>query len=404
MYKKSRLKIIMLTVSALILLWIATLSIIYLTTYQKIATENRAMMELYAKEYEENGAPASDSLDKPGKGPGPINHNRLEVSSFYSVSFKDQEVEVTNDGPPLFTDEELVERAEEIKENQKEFGIVDNLVYLVKVEESYTLVVLMDNTLVGETMNSLVHYMLMFGGAAVVVLIVIAFALSGWIIRPLEENDKKQKQFISDAGHELKTPISTVNANLELLEREMGENKWLSNIRYENGRMETIVKQLLDLARIQNVKPEFSEVAFSRLVMAGVLPFEAQAFESAMTLECDTEDDIFIKGNPQQLQMLLSTLLDNAFTHSKPGGTIQVSLKKTGKKVRLVVSNEGDEIPKEDRARIFERFYKVEQSRQEHANHYGLGLAIAKNIVQLHHGEIGVECGDGRTWFVVELG
>lgn len=393
----------MLTVFALILLWIATLSIIYFTTYQKISTENRAMMTLYAKAYEENGAPDSKLTERQDKGSDPISKNRLEVSSFYSVSFKNQEVEVTNDGPPIFTDEELIKYAEEIKESDKEFGISDNLVYLVSEGENYTLVVLMDNTLVGETMNSLVQSMFFFGGAAVVFLVAIAFALSGWIIRPLEENDRKQKQFVSDAGHELKTPISTVNANLEILEREVGDSKWLSNIRYENGRMETIVEQLLNLAKMENVKTELSEVDFSRIVMAGVLPFEAHAFEHAMVLESDIEENILVKGNFQQLQMLVSILLDNAFTHSKEGGTIQVCLKKDEKKVKFVVSNDGDEIPKEERTRIFERFYKVEQSRSGNGNHYGLGLAIAKNVVQLHHGEIGVECKNGRTSFIIEI-
>lgn len=397
MYKKSRLRIIALITSVLLLLWIATLSIIYFTTYREVATENRTMMELYAKAYAEHGAPASNGRNL--KGP----KSRFDVTTFYSVAFMEHGVEITNDGPPLFTDEELVQVAGQMLSNQKGFGIQNDLVYLISEQNAYTLVVMMDNTSIGETMDLLVKYMFLFGGIAVFILLLVAYIISGWIIKPLEENDEKQKQFISDAGHELKTPISTVNANLEILAREIGENTWLANIKYENTRMETIVKQLLDLTKTQMVQKELEPVNLSRVVMASLLPFEAQAFEKEITFLYDIEDNLEIKGDQPQIQMLLSILVDNAFSHVKDQGTIQIVLKKAHNKVILTVENQGTEIPKEEREKIFARFYRSNYARNGEENHYGLGLAIAKNIVLIHKGKIYVECNNGWTQFCVEF-
>ena len=419
MYKKSRIKIIGFIMSVLILLWIATLSIIFYTTFKEVELENRSMMELYAEAYAENGTPQTFGgliKDKDIKGDRDLEQDfdkdnddievssrRLQIAIFYSVAFKEDEIEVTNDGPFLFSDEELVQLAEQIKDGGKEFGILDNMVYLISKEPSYTLVVIMDNTMVGDTMDLLINYMLLFGGFAGVLLLGVSILLSSWIIQPLEENDRKQKQFVSDAGHELKTPISTVSANLEILEREIGENRWLHNIKYENKRMETIVKQLLDLAKIQNVKTELVSIDLSRIAMAGILAFEAQAFEKGIVLDFDIDDKIQIRGNMQQMQMLISILVDNACSHTVKGNSIKIKLSKQHNKIQLIVSNQGDEIPLDDRERIFDRFYRADMVRNGDENHYGLGLAIAKNIVQTHQGTIYVTCKNGWTSFHVEL-
>lgn len=402
MYKKPKMKVIAIIMSVLLVLWISTLSIIYVTTYKEVKTENKEMMELYARAYSINGSPTTNNTF-PSFEHGKISSQRLKVTTFYSVAFKEDGNEITNDGPFLFTDEELVRIAEKIKDGSSKFGMKGHLVYLVSEEVDYTLVVIMDNTMVGETLTLIVQYMLLFGGIAVLVLLGISIILSNWIFRPLEQNDRKQKQFISDAGHELKTPISTINANLELLERELGQNRWLDNITYENDRMATIVNQLLDLAKIQDVKVELSDINLSRLIMAGVLPFEAKAYEMGVELRYEIAEKIMVKGNAPQIQMLLSTLLDNALSHSIKGGVIHVTLREQHNKSCLVVSNQGPEIPMEERERIFDRFYRSDVARNSGDNHYGLGLAIAKSIVQTHQGSIYVTCKDGWTEFNVVL-
>ncbi len=346
---------------------------------------------------------------------------RLDLSTFYSVVFDadGSVLAVNNDDPSQLSDEALTDLARDFLDSGKSYGISHNMIYLVSGEE-YTLVSMMDNTLIGDSIITLLRYTVIFGAAAILVVLILAVLLSGWIIRPLEENYERQNQFISDAGHELKTPVSTISTNAELLRREIGENRWLENIRYENDRMTEIVRSLLDLLRAESAASQAQGVHNShaaqmerldlgRAVTAGVLPFEGKAFEEGLELTCETADDIWIMGDASQIGKLISILVDNAFAHTKPSGRITVSLTGVKGTAVLKVANEGEPIPPEAMDKLFDRFYRVDSSRtlpdQNPAAqpHYGLGLSIAKAIAAAHRAKIVVNCGDGVTTFAVEF-
>ena len=235
-----------------------------------------------------------------------------------------------------------------------------------------------------------------------IVLIAVAI-LSGKIIRPIAESYEKQKRFITDAGHELKTPVAVISANADLLSREIGDNRWLANIQYENRRMGTLVGQLLELARTESVTPKTERIDLSRLVQGEALPFESVAFEKGVSLKSDVADGIYVEGNSTQLRQIVSILLDNAIRHSEAHSEAVLALKKEGAHTVLAVSNCGDEIPAEQRERIFERFYRTDTARSGEDGRYGLGLAIAKAIADAHRGTIGVDCRDGIVEFRVRL-
>lgn len=218
----------------------------------------------------------------------------------------------------------------------------------------------------------------------------------------MEQNDIKQKQFISDAGHELKTPISVISANAELLLRETGENKWLSNIRYENERMGNLVKQLLELSRTENTVPETENLDFSRLISGGVLPFESVAFEKEILINTDISENIFVSGDRNKLSQLISILVDNAISHSK-GKEITVKLSETKSAAVLSVINVGEPISAEVKERMFERFFRADEARTDDNGHFGLGLSIAKAIVGNHKGKIDVNCYNGLVEFKVTI-
>ena len=172
----------------------------------------------------------------------------------------------------------------------------------------------------------------------------MARCLANRIVSPLEESYQRQKQFISDAGHELKTPVAVINANVELLSREIGENQWLSNIQYENERMSALIIQLLDLARTEQAKPQMESVDLSRLVWGEALPFETVAYESGLTLNNTISENVYVSGNSVQLRQLTSILLDNAIRHSTSGGEVELILKKEKNYAVLSVINDGEEI------------------------------------------------------------
>ena len=219
----------------------------------------------------------------------------------------------------------------------------------------------------------------------------------------MEESYKRQKQFVSDAGHELKTPIAVVNANLELLSRQIGENQWLSNIQYENERMSALITQFLELAKTESTVPAMDNVDLSRLVYGEVLPFETMAYEQGLTLNSQLEEAIFVNGNSLQLKQLVSILIDNALRHNEGGSEIMVLLKKERGHGILSVINSGKSIPEEQKSQLFERFYRADSARTDEGGHYGLGLAIAKNIAAAHKGTIQVRCYDGKVEFFVKI-
>ena len=228
--------------------------------------------------------------------------------------------------------------------------------------------------------------------------------LSRKIIAPLEENDARQKQFVSDAGHELKTPLAVMSTNCELLRRELGDDPWLDNIEYENERMSLLVKELLDLSHAESGITAEEEVDYSNLVVGEALPFESIAFEKGLILDTNVQEGIWLKGNPGQLKQLTAILLDNAIDHSEGGRDILLSLVSDRKNAVLKVTNYGKEIPLDKQDKLFERFYRMDEARTEDGNnHYGLGLAIAKAITQAHNGTIGISCRDGKVTFQVTI-
>lgn len=215
--------------------------------------------------------------------------------------------------------------------------------------------------------------------------------------------NQRQKQFVSDAGHELKTPVAVVNANLELLSREIGENQWLSNIQYENERMSALIIQLLELSKAENFTPQMELLDLSRLVCGETLPFETVAYENGLLLNSSIAEGIRAEGNSIQLKQLVSILLDNAVRHSSSGEEVQILLKKEKSHAVLSVVNSGEEIPPEQQKHLFERFYRTDTARTGEDGHYGLGLAIARAIAESNKGSIAVRCHDGKVEFIVKL-
>lgn len=397
MFRKSKARIIVLIMSILIAVLAGTVAIIYYSSYLDVNKQNREMLQLYADSYAKNGMPDKEKSDNFHK------NRRFELSTFYSVSFsKDgNAMEINNDSHFNFSDEELIKFAAELLEKDKFYGTTNNIAYLITHEETFTLISMMDTMMLSENFTTLLHYTLLFGGIAILCMLILSVFLANKIIYPLEEVYHKQKQFISDAGHELKTPISTINANAEMLFRDVGENQWLSNIQYENKRMSIIVSQLLDLAKVENAQITMENLQLSRIVLAAILPFEANAFEEDFTLSYSVEEDIQMHGNHEQINELISILIDNAFQHSIKQGRINISLNGSHGLVELSVSNNGQEIPLDQRDKIFERFYRTDKVRNSDSKHYGLGLAIAKAIVVAHEGRISVSCKSGTTSFNV---
>lgn len=412
MFKSSRKKIVLSIMAILTLLWAGTLGVIYASSYWEMEQQNEQMLKTHAQQY--TLPPSVGELHPEWPLPGGSHGNRpffdpespkFQLSIFYTVAVSSEGdvLEIKNESPTVYSDAALTELAQHIIQESKESGIRDNLAFYKADKGGYTLVAFMDNTIVNENAMMLFRYTLIFGGIALLAFFFLARFLAKKIIDPLEKSYLKQKQFISDAGHELKTPVSVVSANAELLARELGDNQWLQNIQYENERMGMLVGQLLDLARTEAVMPQTEYIDLSRLVAGEALPFESIAFEKDLVLITDIDDGIAAEGNSAQLKQLTAILLDNAIRHTHAAGEVHLVLKKEHNMAVVSVTNPGDEIPPEHREQIFERFYRIDPARNGEDKHYGLGLAIAKAIVTAHHGHIQVHCYNGLVEFRATL-
>ena len=224
---------------------------------------------------------------------------------------------------------------------------------------------ILDNSFVKEKLQSLIKTSIFIFVLLEIVIIVVSIKITSWIIKPVIETFNKQKQFIADASHELKTPIAVIMANSEALEKEPNEKKWLNNIKSESERMNELITNLLDLAKLENGKNKeiYNVEDLSKIAEMSVLTFESLMFENKIKFEYNIQKDLKLKCNSVQIKQLIAILLDNAIKHSEENGEINVFIKKQKNDIVLSVSNKGKEIPKEIRDKIFERFYRADESR-----------------------------------------
>ena len=351
----------------------------------------------------QHATPPEKAQDKTGQAPG---FSALELSNFFTVRLNEQG-EVTQwfgDRTNLYTDEDITAAAMQAMAYDKEFGRVGTQYFLKRQQPDGWLVIFMDNSQSFDNARRLLVVSCIVGVIALVILCVCAVALVARMIRPVQQAFEKQKRFISDAGHELKTPISVVAANADVLQSEIGENRWLSYIQAENRRMEGLVKSMLSLSHLEQQAPAHRPVNLSSAMLCVGLAFESAAFEAGKTLQVDVNDNIWCMGDEEKLKQVAAILLDNAVKYSSSDGSICFSLSQARGKCTLCVRNTGEGIPKEEWGHVFERFYRADHSRSRESGGSGLGLAIAKAIVDEHKGKIMVDSEAGAwTSFSVIL-
>ena len=269
----------------------------------------------------------------------------------------------------------------------------------------------MTNTIViinTKNINSKLTKLLVISAILLVLLEVIIYFISkfitDWITKPAHDSFKKQKEFIADASHELKTPLSIIMASSDELSGTSNQ-KYIDNIKYESDRMNKLITNLLDLSKLENGinKQLYKNENISKIVNKICLTFESVAYEKSVGIDTDIDDNINYKCIKEDIEKLISILIDNAIKHSYKDTNIKVIMHKKKNSINIEVINSGDAIKKEDEKKIFERFYRVDKSRNRSDNRYGLGLAIAKSIVINHNGSIEAISSSGKTVFKVVL-
>nr|WP_325195264.1 HAMP domain-containing sensor histidine kinase [uncultured Oscillibacter sp.] len=305
--------------------------------------------------------------------------------------------------------EELTAILQECLEQGTQEGTISgyHLRYLRQDNGLYEKLAFVDMSMEQAILYKMMRSYLTIAVAAALLLLGVSILLAWWTTRPVEKAWKQQHQFLSDASHELKTPLTVILSNAELLEAAALEDRparWVDNIHSEAQQMKSLVEEMLTLARADNMvrTAVLTEVSLSDVAADCALAFEPVAFEAGKPLDYQITEDVTVLGDRDKLRQLVSVLLDNAIKYGADGGTITLTLQKTDRQAKLTVSNPGEPIPAEQLSHLFERFYRADASRGEKSG-FGLGLPIAWTIAQEHKGTLKAESDAASTRFLYTM-
>ena len=424
MIKRLRRRMTVMVIAVLVLVSVGIVLAIHLSIGRNIAAQAESSLAVMAEENaggrfsretpppkpEENEDDRSERMGKNQRGnrgqPLEIRDGKdaAGLGNSYTITLNDDGsvASWTSDRADLYSDEQIADITRSILADGKDAGRVGTQFYR-KADNCLTV---LDARLDFLSASNTLRSTILIAAASCLLLSLLAWLLIRRMVRPVEDAFNKQKQFVSDASHELKTPLAVISANAEVLEQDIGENEYLGYIRSEVRRTDTLVNSLLTLARLDKGAAETAMKPFdlSRALLDVTLPFESTVFEAGKTLETDIPDGITCTGSEEQIKQLAVILLSNALKYSDEGGKIEVSIKARGKQREIRVFNTGSFISPEDREHIFDRFWRADPAHGRETGGHGLGLAIAKTIADAHHGKIAVESREGSgTAFTVTL-
>ena len=420
MFKKLRNRFLILNLVIISVMLLISFTSIYAITHKNIYTQIDMDLDKLSGNDDKGNKPKINGdmpndkqMDGPQndftKGQGPMeryaftvttdgNWNKINTFSRFSIS------------------DEFYESAKKAAINKKVnrgYISVDDtdLAFVINPDSSGYNLYFLDITFQKNTLRSLIYTFTIVAFFMLIIIFLISRFFANRSIQPIKEAFDKQKQFIADASHELKTPLTVINTNVDVLLSNKddlihNQSKWLYYIKSEAERMNKLTSDLLYLAQVDysDVKMIFSDFNLSEAVEHIILTMEGVVFENNIALHYDIEPNLIVSGNIEQLKQVILILLDNAIKYTDKKGKINLALNKAHNKINLSVTNTGKGIPEEHISKIFNRFYRTDKSRARDSGGYGLGLSIAKAIVEQHNGKISVKSiVDKETTFTIEL-
>lgn len=403
MIKKLRQKFIAIAMLSVFIVLALILGIINIRVYKNVnvrtdeilsvLTENEGRFPSMGKK------PGTNKMDKKMKD-GMSPETPYETR-YFTVFFDDRgNVSAADTGfVAAISTDDAMDLAKEAYENSRVSKFIGNYKYKKANFNGGTMVVFIDCSRDLDTVHSFVMTSIIMGAIGMILVFILVVILSKIVVKPMAESYDKQKRFITDASHEIKTPLSIISANTDIVEMENGESQWTKSIRHQVERMTSLTNSLVSLARmdegvnLMNMK----DFSLSDAVFEEAEYFESIAQSNGKSLKINIEENISYKGDEKILRQLVCILLDNAMKYSNDGGNIEISLKKKGRHSELCVSNSVDNIEKGNHDILFDRFYRGDSSRNSGTGGYGIGLSMAESIVKNHKGSITSVSPDSKT-------
>ena len=404
MLRKLRLRMIL--SSMLAFFAVITLIAVLVNVADYIVMTDRVDQTLdYILSYEERIPEVPEQGGPPPGGPGPF-MEIPDVEANYMTRFFVVRFDLS--GNPIFAsmdyvaavdEETAIEHARNAMDTGKERGYINDYRYVVRNNGVSTVVIFLNASKELQYMKTLGSLSLFVSALSMILVFVLVVLFSGKAIKPIADNIKMQKQFITDASHELKTPITSISTSIDVLSLEHGDDEWTENIKSQVGRMSKLVGELVTLSRLDEDTPvpDKEQFSLSNVAWETIEVYEPQAVAMGKDFEVDIEDDVDMTGDKAAIQRMLSVLIDNAIKYSDDKGNIRLNVRKNGFKNVIMVHNTCDYDVPPDTDKLFDRFYRPDESRSTSTGGYGVGLAIAKAVVETHGGTITAHCPDGKS-------
>ena len=399
MLKKMRWRVILYAMMAFAAVIMLIALLVNVVNYY-VMTKRADLTISYIMNFEENVPKKREGNRPPGAFMALPDLEANYMTRFFIVRFgKSEGTSTYTDYIASIDEEEAVQYAEKALQRKSESGYIREYRY-AKEEIGDTVVVIFLNVSRDlQSIRSLRNLSLAVVGVSLFLVFWLIFLFSGKAIKPIIRNIEMQKQFITDASHELKTPLTSISTSIDVIEMEHGEDEWTENIRFQTGRMSKLVSELVALSRLDEERPLPVKESFSLSNAAWEIAevYQPQAKAQNKKWSVNIPEDISLVGDKNAIQQMLSVLLDNAIRYSDAEGEIRFGISKKRNKVQIEVFNTCQYETPPDTKRLFDRFYRPDTSRNKETGGNGVGLAIAKAVVQAHGGTITASCPSGKT-------
>lgn len=413
MFTKLRNRFLIVNMATIIFIMLVAFISIYIITCQKVISDININLEMVSDYYHKKKA-SNDDKSPPPQG-DQTGYSKDELLPCFELK-TDNQWNILSVQSKLDLENEFYEKIiNKIATSNSSNGRLKlneiSWAYKVEKNQSGFSVYALDVTSELKVVNNLIYTFILVGIMMLIIIFIVNRFLANRYIAPVKEAFDKQKQFISDASHELKTPLSVIHTNADVLLSNQEDLiatqlKWIHHIKTETERMKLLTNDLLYLAEMDDKRSDivFAPLNISKVVESVILTMEGVIFEREVNLEYHLEPDLNTFGNVEQMKQLVMILLDNAIKYTNHQGLITVDLRKRHHEILLEVTNTGEGITSEHLEKIFDRFYRNDPSRTRKNGGNGLGLAIAKSIVEKHKGKISVKSvPGGNTTFIVRL-
>jgi signal transduction histidine kinase len=406
MIKKLRFRLLLASILALFIVLAVIIGILNGMNFRNVISDSDEVLSILA---ENNGQFPSSEAPAKTDGHRETDHSRTPrrsaelpyESRYFSVLFSSDGsvIETNTKGVAAIGKDTAVSYAQQALSGGKDKGMLFYYRFMRSQEENGTRLIFLDCGRQLDSFFSVLRLSIIISLLGLLAVSVLIFIFSSRIVRPISESYEKQRRFITDAGHEIKTPLTIIDADATVLEMDIGENEWLDDIRAQTKRLASLTNDLVFLSRMDEAQAAATMIEFplSDIVMEAAESFQALAKSQDKTFTVDVAPMLSMTGDQKNIRQLLSVLLDNAFKYSPEGGYVSLNAHKTGKGIELSVENSCGHIDKKKLPHLFDRFYRAEESHNSQTGGYGIGLSIAQAIVASHKGKITATATDDHS-------